>query len=281
MSADTASKLQVIHMRPNMCNVRDVSDDELSNYVKAQYPECFHGVGKLKNAQVKLHIDPECEPVAQPVRRLPFSYRGRVEKALTQLVDEDIIEPVQGVASTWVSPLVVVPKEGDEVRLCVDMRRANTAIVRERYPVPTVQEMLVELNGAQVFSKLDLKQGFFQLELEPGSRDITTFVSHVGLFRMKRLGMGVSAAPEVFQYTVQKILSGLSGVLNMADDIVVFGKDSKEHRKRLMQIMARLSKYNLTLNPAKCCFGLSSIKFLGHILSKEGVSQTLPRLSRF
>ena len=272
MSADTASKLQVIHMRPNMCSVRDVSDDELSNYVKAQYPECFHGVGKLKNAQVKLHIDPECEPVAQPVRRLPFSYRGRVEKALTQLVDEDIIEPVQGVASTWVSPLVVVPKEGDEVRLCVDMRRANTAIVRERYPVPTVQEMLVELNGAQVFSKLDLKQGFFQLELEPGSRDITTFVSHVGLFRMKRLGMGVSAAPEVFQYTVQKILSGLSGVLNMADDIVVFGKDSKEHRERLMQVMARLSECNLTLNPAKCCFGLSSIKFLGHILSKEGVS---------
>ena len=68
---------------------------------------------------------------------------------------------MQGVASTWVSPLVVVPKEGDEVCLCVDMRRANTAIIREHYPAPTVQDMLVELNGARLFSKIDLKQGFF------------------------------------------------------------------------------------------------------------------------
>jgi len=216
-----------------------------------------------------LYIDPECEPVAQPVRRLPFSYCSQVEKVLNQLVEEDIIEPVQGGASTWVSPLVVVPKEGDEVRLCVDTRRANTAIIRERYPAPNIQEMLVELNCAQVFSKLDLRQGFFQRELEPSSRDITTFVSHVGLFRMKRLIMGVSAAPEVFQYTIQKILNGLSGVLNMADGIVVFGKNSEEHRDRLMQVMARLSECHLTLNPVKCCFGLSSIKFLGHILSKD------------
>lgn len=132
--------------------------------------------------------------------------------------------------------------------------------------------MLVELNGAQVFSKLDLKQGFFQCELEPGSRDITTFVSHVGLFKMKRLDMGVSAAPEVFQYTIQKILNGLHGVLNMADDIVVFGKDPEEHRERLLQVMSRLSECGLTLNSLKCSFGPSSIKFLGHVLSKSGVS---------
>jgi len=94
-----------------------------------------------------LHIDPECKPVAQPVRRLPFSYRRRDEKALNQL-DEDIIETVQGVASTWVSPLVAVPKEGDEVHLRVDMCRANTAIIRKRYLIPAVQMMLVELNGA-------------------------------------------------------------------------------------------------------------------------------------
>ena len=272
LSADTASKLHVLNVGHDICSLSKNSNVDLETFVKAKYPECFIGVGKLKNVQVKLHIDPNCEPVAQPVRRLPFSYRDKVEKALSKLIDEDIIESVQGVASTWVSPLVVVPKEGDDVRLCVDMRRANTAIVRERYPVPTIQEMLAELNGAQVFSKLDLRQGFFQCELEPSSREITTFVTHVGLFRMKRLGMGVSAAPEVFQYTIQKILNGLSGVLNMADDIVVFGKDSDQHRERLLQVMARLSECGLTLNGPKCSFGLSSIKFLGHILSKDGVS---------
>lgn len=272
LSADTASKLHVLNVCHNICSLSKNCNADLETFVKAKYPECFTGIGKLKNVQIKLHIDPKCEPVAQPVRRLPFSYRDKVERALSKLVDEDIIEPVQGIASTWVSPLVVVPKEGDEVRLCVDMRRANTAIVRERYPVPTIQEMLAELNGAQVFSKLDLRQGFFQCELDPDSRDITTFVTHIGLFRMKRLGMGVSAAPEVFQYTIQKILNGLSGVLNMADDIVVFGEDSDQHKERLTKVMTRLSECGLTLNSAKCSFGLSSIKFLGHILSKDGVS---------
>ena len=147
---------------------------------------------------------------------------------------------MQGVASTWVSPLIVVLKEGDEVLLCVDMHRANTAINRERYPVPTAQEMLVELNGARLFSKIDLKQGFFQRELEPGFRDIITFVSHVGLFCMKRLGMGVSPAPEVFLYTIQKILNSLDGVLNMADDIVVFGKNPEKHKGRLLRVMSCL-----------------------------------------
>jgi len=85
-----------------------------------------------------LHIDPECKPVAQPVRQLLFSYRSRVEKALNPLVDENIIEPAQGAASTRISPLVAVPKESDEVSLSVGMHRANTAILRKRYLVPTV-----------------------------------------------------------------------------------------------------------------------------------------------
>jgi len=89
---------------------------------------------------------------------------------------------------------------------------------------------------------------------------------------MKRLGMRVSAAPEVFRYTIQKIINGLSDVLNMADDIVVFGKDSGEHRDRVMQVMACLSECHLTLNPVKCCFGLSSIKFIGHILFRNGIT---------
>jgi len=271
MSADTARKLEILCLN-NIYNVSAIIGRDLENFVKTKYPECFSGVGKLKDVQVKLHINPDCEPVAQPVRRLPFSYRARVEKALAKLVEEDIIEVVEGIGSTWVSPLVVVPKEGEDVRLCVDMRRANTAIVRERYPVPTMQEMLVELNGSTIFSKLDLRQGFFQCELEPSSRAITTFVTHCGLFQMKRLGMGVSSAPEVFQYTIQKVLNGLNGALNLADDIVVFGKDPAEHKERLLKVMERFSNCGLTLNSSKCQFGVKSIKFLGHIISSDGVS---------
>ena len=266
MSAKTARDLSSLHVQAA------VSEQNLEGVIKSRYSQCFKGVGKLKGCNITLHVDPQCEPVAQPVRRVPFGYKDKVTQLLERLVAEDIIEPVEGVGSRWVSPIVIVPKSNGEVRMCIDMRQANKAIVRECYPIPTVQEMLVEMNGAKVFSKLDLRQGFFQCELETGSRDVTTFVTHMGLFRMKRLSMGVTSAPECFQYTIQKVLNGLAGVLNMADDIVVFGRDAQEHQERLFKVMDRLLECGLTLSEEKCEFGLSSVKFLGHIISAEGIT---------
>ena len=116
----------------------------------------------LKGCNITLHVDPQCEPVAQPVRRIPFAYKEKVTQLLERSVADDIIEPVEGDGSMWVSPIVIVPKSNGEFRMCIDMRQANKAIVLEGYPIPTVQVMLVEKNGDKVFSKLDLRQGFFQ-----------------------------------------------------------------------------------------------------------------------
>ena len=107
---------------------------------------------------------------------------------LERLIAEDIIEPVEGVGSRWVSPIVIVPKANGEVRMCIDMRQANEANVRERYPIPTVQEMLAEMDGEKVFSKLDLRQGFFQCELEPN----LSFTSVAPPGRSGRLEVGES-----------------------------------------------------------------------------------------
>ena len=127
--------------------------------------------------------------------------REKVKKKIEELVAMDIIEPVEG-PTPWVNPVVVVPKQNDEIRLCVDMRRANEAIIRERYPIPTVDEVLQNLNQSAVFSKIDLKWGYHQLELHPDSRGITTFTTHCGLYRYKRLMFGISSAPEVYQHVI-------------------------------------------------------------------------------
>ena len=104
-------------------------------------------------------MDPEVPAVAQPVKRTPFSLREKIKEKIEELVAMDIIEPVEG-ATPWVSPVVVEPKQNDEIHLCVDMRRANEAIIRERYQIPTVDEVLHNLNQSTVFSKLDLKWGY-------------------------------------------------------------------------------------------------------------------------
>ena len=143
----------------------------------------MQGQGKLPNKQIELIIDKIIKPVAQKQRRIPFHLRGKVEHELNKLQDDDIIEPVPDTEETdWISPLVIVPKKDDNIRLCVDMRAANSAMKQVRHPILTVKDVSLKLNGAQFFSKLDLAQAYHQLELSPSSRHITTFATHTGLF---------------------------------------------------------------------------------------------------
>ena len=157
-------------------------------------------VGPEKEEEVytvtELHINEDVTPVAQSVRRLPFGLRNKVDEKLDELLDIGTIEEVlEATPTTWVSPLVVVPKaDGKDIRVCVDMRRANEAIIRERHPIPTIEEVLYDLNGATVFSKIDLRWGLHQIEQEEDSRAITTFITHRGLYRYRRLMFGITSA---------------------------------------------------------------------------------------
>ena len=187
------------------------------------FADVFSGVGKLKDYQLKLHINKDVNPVAQPVRRLSFGLREKVDQKLDELLKGDIIEEVPSGPTEWVSPLVVVPKPDGDIRICVDMRKANEAIKRERHPIPTIEEVLHDLNGSTVFSKLDLKWGFHQVELNAESRRITTFITHRGLFQYKKLMFGITSAPEKYQKIVKDALIGCKGVANIADDLIIHG----------------------------------------------------------
>ena len=191
LSRDTAIDLGLLHIGP--ININSVSSEKSTQSIVNKYGEIFNGVGKLKEFEMEIHIDPGVKPVAQPPRRIPFQIRSKVDDKIRELEHLDIIERVDG-PTPWVSPLVAVPKPNGEVRVSVDMRQANQAILRERHPIPTVEETLQELHGAAVFSKLDLKWGYHQIELDPDSRGITTFATHQGLWRYKRLMFGISSA---------------------------------------------------------------------------------------
>ena len=141
----------------------------------------------------------------------------------------------------WVSPIVVTPKKNtNKTRVCVDMREPNKAIMREIHQMPTVDELINDLNGAKIFSKVDLRSGYHQLELDKNSRSITTFSTHVGLFRYKRLNFGVCCAAEVFQKEIRTIVSDLEGVTNIADDILIYGSTQEKHDVALEALFRRL-----------------------------------------
>lgn len=269
LSRDTATALNILKIGLDIQSVKtEIGED--SNFI-TEFKPLFTGFGKLHNHQVKLTIDPKVKPVAQPVRRTPFGLRKKVEEKIQDLLDKDIIEPVDK-PSPWVSPIVIVPKPNDDIRVTVDMRRVNEAVLRERHPIPTVDELLQDMAESRFFSKLDLKLGYHQLELHPDSREITTFVSHCGLFRYKRLVMGINAASEIYQHEIQQVVQGIPGVANLSDDILVHAATREEHDMRLRQVLQRLQDAGLTLNADKCRFRKTEIEFLGHRLTANGIN---------
>ena len=167
---------------------------------------------------------------------------------------------------------ISTPKKDGDVRICVDMRVANRAIVRERHPMPTIDDLTHTLNGATVFSKLDLRAGYHQLTLAPESRYITTFATHHGLWRCKRLNFCTNSASEIFQKKIQSLLINIPGSLNISDDIIVFGKTQAEHDRALEAVCQKFSDVNLTLHKKKCEFNKSSISFFGFVFSANGIS---------
>ena len=131
------------------------------------------------------------------------------------------------------------------------MRLPNKAIHRERHITPTIDEIVTDLNGAKWFSKIDLNTGYHQLELEEANRYITTFSTHIGLRRYRRLNFGISSAAEVFQEAIRETLSGLIGVLNVSDDILIYSATLDDHHTRRRATLQRLSDNGLTLHRKK------------------------------
>ncbi|XP_033121317.1 uncharacterized protein K02A2.6-like [Anneissia japonica] len=217
----------------NATNVTDNDDgvQSIHSEIVDKYP-IFDGIGKFKGVEVKLHIDPTVKPTQRKHRRIPFHIRKDVDKELNRLMDLDIIEKVEG-PTPWASPIFVVPKGNGSIRICVDMRQVNKAILRERHPIPTLDDIVSDLNGATVYSKLDLRSGYHQLPLHEDSRFLTTFTTLSGLYRYKRLIFGVNAASEIFSAEVGKLLYGLKGCKNISDDIVIFGRNEQEHDENL------------------------------------------------
>ncbi len=175
--------------------VNSVEHDEEEKFVEnliAKYPSVFSGkIGKLKNHLVKIHINRNTKPIRQKRRPTPIHLRPGIEKAIKQMLDNDVIESVDG-PTPWVSPIVPIVKNNGEIRVCTDAKLVNTAIMGEIHHTPTIEELATELNGAKLISKLDLRSAYNQLELDPECKDITVFSTYVGLYRYKRLNFGIT-----------------------------------------------------------------------------------------
>ena len=237
-----------------------------------KYPEVFSGNIGCAPKQVKIMIDESKQPVAQRSRKIPYNLGEKSESKLEQLLEADIVEKVpDDEPRTWVSPPVVTIKPGsDDVRFCVDMREANQSIKRPNAQLPTTDDVIDKLRGAEVFSKLDLREAYHQFKLDDDSKHVTTFHGPDGLYRYKRLNYGTKSAQDILQNEMSRILSGIPNQMNVSDDILIGG--SKEtHDVALDRVLAALARNNITVAPAKCLFDVKQLSFVGIVFGKDGV----------
>lgn len=225
----------------------------------------------VKCKPVKIKIKDGTQPYSiTTARRVPIPLQEKVKKELQRMKEDGIIEEITE-PTEWVSPMVLVLKPNGDVRICVDLKKLNQAVQRERYVIPTVDDIIHQLRGSSVFSKLDAQSGFWQLPLHEDTARLTTFITPFGRFYMKRVPFGISSAPEIFQRVMSEILQGIDGVICYFDDILCHTKTMEEHDTLLTRVHQRLVEVGLQLNQTKCEYKKKEITFLGHIINEQGV----------
>lgn len=217
-------------------------------------------------------------PFKQRVRPIHPSDCEAVRLHLQELKDANIIRESE---SPFASPIVVVKKKNGSIRLCVDYRKLNNQTIKDAYALSNIEETFSTLTGSKWFSVMDLKSGYYQVEVEEEDKYKTAFVTPMGFWEFNRMPQGVTNAPSTFQRVMEKCMGSLNlkEVLVLLDDLIVFSSSLEELEERLMKVLNRLKEFGLKLSPDKCRFFMKSVKYLGHIVSEEGVKTDPDKIS--
>ena len=181
--------------------------------------------------------------------------------------------------SPWASAVVLVRKKDGSLRFCIDLHKINACIIKDVYSLPRIDETLDCLDGSVIFTSLDLKSGYWQVEMDKMSKQLMAFtVGPLGFYECERMSFSLTNAPATFQRFMESCLGDLhlNWCIIYLDDIIVFSKTLKEHIKRLRGVFSKLVQAGLKLKPKKCKFFKSRISYLGHIVSSSGI-ETDPR----
>ena len=222
---------------------------------------------------VKHHIkltDPV--PFKEAYRRIPPQMYDEVKTHLQEMLDLGAIRPSN---SPWASAIVLVRKKDGRLRFCIDLRKLNNRMVKDAYSLPRIESILDSLGGAQIFSTLDLKAGYWQVEMAEECKAYTAFTcGPLGFYECDTMPFGATNAPATFQ----RLMHDCLGELNMnwcivyLDDIIIFSDTKEEHLKRLEAVFQKLCAAGLKLKPSKCFFFREEIEYLGHVVSGKGIS---------
>ena len=218
--------------------------------------------------RIKLKDD---QPIKERYRRIPPGMLDELRQCLKQMLDAGVIRESH---SPWASNIVPVRKKDGKLRVCIDYRELNKRTIKDAHAIPRIEDILDQLSGKKYFSVVDLKSGYWQVEVDERDKKYTAFtVGPLGLFECNRLPFGLCNSPSTFQRLMQQVLGELYMKCSTVylDDILIYSDSYEEHLRHLELVFAKLKRYGLKLNTRKCQFFRKKVKYLGHIISEEGV----------
>ncbi|XP_062533281.1 uncharacterized protein LOC134202254 [Armigeres subalbatus] len=222
---------------------------------------------------VILRYNESIPPSRRIFTNIPPAFKAETERRIGDLLTSGIIERVtDSMDKSYCSSLLVVPKGKNDIRLVVDLRGPNKAIIRTPFKMPTLESILTDLPDCKWFSTIDLTSAFFHVVLDESSRHLTNFFAGDAMYRFQRLPFGLTNAPDIFQEVMQTVvLAECAGVRNYLDDVLVSGKTEQEHDKNLENVLRKLKEHNVRINREKCVFKQQSVKFIGFKLGHDGL----------
>ena len=209
-------------------------------------------------------------PIFSPPRRNARALQQVIQENIDDMLTHDIIRPS---TSPYSSPIVLVPKKSGEKRFCIDYRRLNSITVKDKYPLPRIDDTIDHLHGAKFFSTLDLFSGYWQIEIEEEDKQKTAFTTDEGHFEFNRMPFGLTNAPATFQRLINNVLRQAlkKYALVYLDDVIIFSKTIDDHINHIQAVLKLLKEAGLKIKLSKCTFLRQEVEYLGHIVSNEGI----------